>query len=59
MVARGIVQALEAAPQVKPVVVRMVGTNETEGIRILLEAGIEVTDDMDAAVKNVTARGGQ
>jgi len=33
----------------KPIVVRMMGTNEEEGIRLLKEAGINILDSMDEA----------
>lgn len=36
-----------------PIVVRLVGTNEEEGKRICEDAGINVLNDMDAAVKMV------
>ena len=35
----------------KPVVVRLVGTNEKEGRRILTEAGIHVLGSMEEAAK--------
>ena len=34
-----------------PLVVRMIGTNEDEGRRIMREAGIETSDSMEAAVE--------
>lgn len=50
-VALGIIEALKEVSQVKPIVVRMLGTNEEEGRRILLEQGISVFVEMDDAVK--------
>ncbi len=52
-VARGIVQAIrELGGLKKPLVVRLTGTNEEEGRRILEEAGIEAyTDPIEAARK--------
>ncbi len=53
LVAQGIAEALDASPVKKPVVVRMIGTNEEEGIRILKEAGIESYSNMEDAIKEV------
>jgi succinyl-CoA synthetase beta subunit len=50
-VALGIIEALKEVSQVKPIVVRMLGTNEEEGRRILLEQGISAFVEMDDAVK--------
>jgi succinyl-CoA synthetase beta subunit len=50
-VAAGIVEAIREVGAVKPIVVRMLGTNEEEGRRILREHGIEVYSEMDDAVK--------
>ncbi len=50
-VARGIVGALKELKTEKPVIVRLVGTNEDEGRRILEDAGIYVFSDMIEAVK--------
>jgi succinyl-CoA synthetase beta subunit len=50
-VARGILEAKRRVGFLKPVVVRLVGTNEEEGKRILTEAGIHVLDSMDEAAK--------
>jgi len=41
-VARGILEAKKAVGVAKPMVIRLVGTNEEEGKRILTEAGIHV-----------------
>ncbi len=50
-VARGIVSALEELKTKKPVIVRLVGTNEEEGRKILENAGIYVFSDMIDAIK--------
>ena len=48
-VAKGILEAKKRVGFVKPMVIRLVGTNEEEGRRILTEAGIHVLDSMEAA----------
>jgi succinyl-CoA synthetase beta subunit len=50
-VAHGIVEAIKETGVYKPIVVRMLGTNEEEGRRILEEYGIRVYVDMDEAIK--------
>jgi len=50
-VAMGVVEALREVGVAKPIIVRMLGTNEEEGRRILREHGIEVYSEMDDAVK--------
>jgi succinyl-CoA synthetase beta subunit len=50
-VARGIVQAKTALKSTCPIVVRLVGTNEEEGRRILGEAEIQVLDSMEDAAQ--------
>ncbi|AFL67027.1 succinyl-CoA synthetase, beta subunit [Desulfurococcus amylolyticus DSM 16532] len=52
-VASGIVEALSEIKVVKPIVVRMLGTNEEEGRRILIEHGITVYTEMDEAVLRI------
>ncbi|ADV65357.1 ADP-forming succinate--CoA ligase subunit beta [Desulfurococcus mucosus] len=52
-VAAGVVEALKEAGVAKPVVVRMLGTNEEEGRRILREHGINAYTEMDEAVLKV------
>lgn len=52
-VAKGILQAKEKLGIEKPVVIRLVGTNEEEGKRILTEAGIQVLDSMEEAARQV------
>jgi succinyl-CoA synthetase beta subunit len=58
-VARGIVEGLKAVDTRVPIVIRLVGTNEEEGRRILAEAGlIAVTSMSEAAQRAVSlARG--
>jgi len=51
-VARAITQIKKAAPAVKPLVVRLVGTNEEEGRRILIESDVVVLDSMEEAAKH-------
>ncbi|MBE0512707.1 ADP-forming succinate--CoA ligase subunit beta [Candidatus Bathyarchaeota archaeon] len=50
-VAKGILEAKRRVGFLKPVVVRLVGTNEEEGRRILTEAGIHVLDSMEEAAR--------
>ncbi len=50
-VAEGILEARKQIGFLKPVVVRLVGTNEEEGERILTQAGINVLDSMETAAK--------
>ncbi len=59
-VAHGILEALAETGVSKPVVVRMLGTNEEEGRRILSEKGIIVYSEMDEAVRKIVeySRGG-
>jgi succinyl-CoA synthetase beta subunit len=52
-VARGILEAKEKVGVTKPMVIRLVGTNEEEGKRILTEAGIDVLESMEEAAKRV------
>lgn len=50
-VARGILRAKKKVDFIKPIVIRLVGTNEEEGRCILVEAGIHVLDSMEEAAK--------
>jgi len=50
-VARGVLEAKRKIGFSKPMVIRLVGTNEEEGRRILTEAGIHVLDSMEKAAK--------
>ncbi|MFW6109665.1 MAG: succinate--CoA ligase subunit beta, partial [archaeon] len=58
--AEGIVAASEELGVKKPIVVRMMGTNEEEGKQILRENGIDSLDSMEeAAEKTVKLAGGE
>jgi succinyl-CoA synthetase beta subunit len=50
-VARGILEAQKKIGFTKPIVIRLVGTNEEEGRRILTESGIHVLDSMEEAAE--------
>jgi succinyl-CoA synthetase beta subunit len=50
-VAKGILEAKEKVGVTKPMVIRLVGTNEEEGKRILTEAGIHVLESMEEAAQ--------
>ena len=52
-VAKGILDTLRSISVRKPLVIRLVGTNEEEGRRMLAEAGIHVMESMEEAVKKV------
>jgi succinyl-CoA synthetase beta subunit len=52
-VARGIIEAISQVSFKKPVVVRLLGTNEEEGKRILEEAGMHALDSMEEAAERV------
>jgi succinyl-CoA synthetase beta subunit len=52
-VARGILAAKEKIGVTTPMVIRLVGTNEEEGKRILTEAGIHVLESMEEAAQQV------
>ncbi len=54
-VARGIIRAREQLLTSKPLVVRLVGTNEAEGKRILAEAGVQSFDSMEEAAQKAVA----
>jgi len=51
--AEGIILALREAAIRKPLVVRMMGTNGEQGVKMLHQAGIEAHSDMDAAAEAV------
>jgi len=58
VVAEAIAQALKESSVKKPIVVRLMGTNEAEGARILEQAGIKSYRDMEeAAAGAIKARG--
>ena len=52
-VARGILEAKEKVGVTKPMVIRLVGTNEEEGKQILTEAGIHVLASMEEAAQRI------
>lgn len=61
-VARGIIEVKEQFDVQKPMVIRLVGTNEEEGKRILTDAGIYVLESMEEAAQQaveITRRGGK
>jgi succinyl-CoA synthetase beta subunit len=60
-VARGILEAKQKIGVTKPMVIRLVGTNEEEGKKILTDAGIHVLESMDEAAQRavqIVAKGG-
>ena len=52
-VAQGILEARKKMRAPKPMVIRLVGTNEKEGRMMLREAEIEVVESMEEAAKKV------
>ncbi len=52
-VARAIIETTNSTAAPKPLVFRLVGTNETEGRRMLRQSGIEVLDSMEEAARKV------
>ena len=50
-VARGLVEALQKISSPLPLVVRLTGTNEKEGVEVLSRQGIEATSDMTGGAK--------
>ncbi len=58
-VARGIIAAREKTGVEKPMVVRMIGTREEEGRRLLEEAGIHCLDSMEEAAERVVSLAGR
>ena len=58
-VAWGVVEALRESSSKPPIVVRMLGTNEEEGRRILEENGINVYSEADEAVKKAVELAGE
>jgi succinyl-CoA synthetase beta subunit len=52
-VARGILEAKTKVGVTKPAVIRLVGTNEEEGKRILTEAGVHALESMEEAAQRV------
>jgi len=56
-VARGIVEVKKVVGLKKPLVIRMVGTNQEEGREILRSAGINAYDKMEEAARQVVLKG--
>jgi succinyl-CoA synthetase beta subunit len=50
-VARGVLEAKRVIGVTKPMVIRLVGTNEEEGRKILTDAGVSVLDSMEEAAR--------
>ncbi len=53
VVAQAVLEALAESRTKKPIAVRMIGTNEEEGNRMLSEAGINSHSTMEEAVKEI------
>jgi len=53
IVAQGIIEGLNDSSVKKPVVVRMMGTNEAEGVGILYQAGIHTYRNIEEALAEV------
>ncbi len=58
-VARGILKARKSVAFTKPMVIRLVGTKQEEGRRILTEAGIHVLDSMEEAAEKAVEMSGR
>ncbi len=56
-VARAVIRGRQAAPQL-PLVVRLDGTNQEEGLRLLREAGVAAVSTMEEAARQVVAQTG-
>jgi len=54
-VAKGILQAVNETGSKKPLIVRLLGTNQQEGQKILTDAGMQVYDSMEEAAKQAVA----
>ena len=52
-VAIGVVEALKEVDLKKPLIIRLVGTNEEEGRKILMEAGIKCYDNDEEAAREI------
>ncbi|MET1160823.1 MAG: ADP-forming succinate--CoA ligase subunit beta [Thermoprotei archaeon] len=57
-VAYGILEAISETGIKKPIIIRMLGTNEEEGRRILGEKGFRVYSELDEAVREVVEKSG-
>ena len=58
-VAKGIVEAMETIDIAPPIVIRLIGTNEREALRILEAAGCSASSAMDEAVRRAVAIAGE
>lgn len=58
LVAQGVIEALNEVVDKKPVAVRMMGTNEREGMLMLGKAGVGVYSDMETAAREVITLAG-
>jgi succinyl-CoA synthetase beta subunit len=58
LVAQGVIEALNEIVDKKPVAVRMMGTNEREGMLMLSRAGVGVYSDMETAAREVITLAG-
>jgi succinyl-CoA synthetase beta subunit len=52
-VAKGIIQALKKNPNHVPIIVRLIGTNDKEGVALLATEGIEAYIEMEPAIKRI------
>jgi len=52
-VAIGVIEALREVDVKKPLIIRLVGTNEEEGRKILMEAGIKCYDNDEEAAREI------
>jgi succinyl-CoA synthetase beta subunit len=52
-VAKGVLEARASMARIVPLVVRLVGTNEAEGLKLLSDAGVGAERSMDAAARRV------
>ena len=55
VVARGLLAAIDSIKPTTPFVIRLVGTNQAEGRRILADAGMTAVDTMQEAAQQVVA----
>ncbi|MFC1966790.1 ADP-forming succinate--CoA ligase subunit beta [Chloroflexota bacterium] len=53
IVAQAVIEAFNESSTKKPIVVRMMGTNEEEGVRILNEAGINIYPNLEKAIEEI------
>jgi len=53
LVAQGVIEGLNEATVRKPIAVRMIGTNEEEGTRMLHRTGVDTYPNMEEAVRKV------